>query len=264
MVNNDMNLVISSLKEQNRGSLAKIDATRTIVLMDATGSMYSMLNSVKDTVSLMFERAFAVIKEKTNDTSNVNDYFFMQFVFYRNYNCDKDMLLQSSPWETKADNIRTFLKNIEVDGGMGPEAIEIGLWHAVKESETEEGLSQVILIGDMPAQSEQAVINNRTRCFGENYWSNSRFGKPTHYIEQLDKLISKQIKVHAFYLTEYAKTNFAEIANKSGGHCQELNTNQKNEAEMLTGFVTKQVLDITGGPEFVALYEKKYPKSYST
>ena len=44
------------------------------------------------------------------------------------------MLLQNYPWETNADNFRTFMQSIRVDGGWGEEAIEIGLWHAVKES----------------------------------------------------------------------------------------------------------------------------------
>ena len=59
----------------------------------------------------------------------------------------------------------------EVEGELEieEEAIEIGLWHAVKESEEEEGVSQVILIGDMPAQSKEQVIARRQKHHSEEY-----------------------------------------------------------------------------------------------
>ena len=254
MKDNDMSFVISFLKEKNRGSSAKVNSSRTIVLMSANGSMYTRLSSVKETVIAMFQRVSQII-----------DSFAMQLVFYSNYNCKSDMLLQSSPWETKAENVRKFMQNIEVTGGIGDEAIEIGLWHAVRESEKREGVSQVILIGGMPAQSNDAVINNRRRFFGEEYWSKSRFGKPTHYLEQLQILAGKKIPVHAFYLTDAAKENFVQIAYMSGGRCEKLTTNATHGAETLTNLVTEETLGISGSnkrySKYISLSDIQHTKS---
>ena len=258
MINNEMGVFNSFLKEKNKGFISEPIPSRTILLMDATDSMNSVLPVAKETVCTMFQRASQILNE--------NDSFFMQFALYRNYNVEKsDFLLQSSQWETNAEHLRAFMDNKDPEGGLGEEAIEIGLWHAVNESEQEEGVSQVILIGDMPAQSKEQVIARRQKHHSEDYW-NSKFGKPTDFEEQLNILFTKQIPVHAFYLHEDAKKNFEEIALKTGGRCEKLDIQSEHGAEMLTDFITKEVLRISGGKdkgsELVSLYEKKYPISY--
>ncbi|CAF4705970.1 unnamed protein product [Rotaria sp. Silwood1] len=115
--------------------------SRTVCLMDATGSMYYLLHKCKNTVDIMFERASEILKEQNIKS----DSFQLQFVVYRNYNSREDKILQSSPWETKPDNLRAFMNTIEVEGGWNNEAIEIGLWHANEENERE-NITQVILI----------------------------------------------------------------------------------------------------------------------
>ncbi|CAF3340255.1 unnamed protein product [Rotaria sp. Silwood2] len=145
-------------------------------------------------------------------------------------------------------------------GGMGAEAIEIGLWHAVKESETLDSISQVILIGDAPANSQEEVRKKRAG-FGEAYWEKTRFGKPTYFAYELEKLKSKNLPVHAFYLTRYAKDNFKYIANETGGRCERLNIHSPEGAETLTDFVTEEVLRKAAGDQgdaAVDLYRKIY------
>ena len=73
------------------------------------------------------------------------------------------------PWNTKASNLRAFMDTISPEGGWDNEAIEVGLWHAVNESEMQDSISQVILIGDAPANSQDEVTQKRA-SFGENYW----------------------------------------------------------------------------------------------
>ena len=69
----------------------------------------------------------------------------MQFVVYRDYDCREGGLLQSSSWETKPNNLRNFMTKVNARGGDDyEEAIEIGLWHAVQQSEHPDGISQVI------------------------------------------------------------------------------------------------------------------------
>ena len=54
----------------------------------------------------------------------------MKVAFYRNYDSNKDILYQESNWETHAPNLKKFLAPIDVDGGWGNEAVEVGFYHA--------------------------------------------------------------------------------------------------------------------------------------
>jgi hypothetical protein len=153
------------------------------------------------------------------------------------------------------------MNTIGPEGGAGNEAIEIGLWHAVTETEMPDSISQVILIGDAPANSQNEVTQKRA-SFGENYWKGTRFAQPTYYATELKKLKDKKIPIHTFYLTPSAKTNFEEIARETSGRCEALNIHSAQGAESLTNFVTEEVLRKTAGDQgnaAVELYRKKYP-----
>ncbi|CAF5006004.1 unnamed protein product [Rotaria socialis] len=210
----------------------------------------------------MFERASDILTLK-GLSCNV---FQMQFAVYRNYSSDVNKILEVSSWETKARNLRAFMSTIGPEGGMGEEAIEIGLWHATKESETEGGISQVILIGDAPANTQSDVTEKRTKL-GEAYWEQTRFAVPTYYEDELQKLINKNIPVHSFYLTDYAKDNFQKIAISTNGRCEFLNIKSPQGARSLTDFVTEEVLRKAGGDQgdsIVELYRAKYVKSFTS
>ena len=84
------------------------------------------------------------------------------------------------------------MNTIEVEGGWSNEAIEIGFWHANKENERE-NIIQVILIDDAPPNSKNEVANKR-----ENYWKNTKFAQDTYYEDELAKLTSNSIPVHAY------------------------------------------------------------------
>ena len=251
----DMEAAKEFLMKQNKGTNL-VAASRTVLLMDATGSMSSLLSATKDTVCTMFERASHVLSEK----GLPDDVFWMQFAVYRNYNCDANKILQVSSWNTKASNLHAFMTTIDPEGGMGSEAIEIGLWHAVNESETTESISQVILIGDAPANSQNEITQKRTHL-GENYWKTTKFEKPTYYATELKKLKDKNIPVHTFYLTKSAQRNFEEIARETSGRSEYLDIKSAQGAELLTNFVTEEVLRKTAGDQgdaIVTLYRKIY------
>jgi hypothetical protein len=36
------------------------------------------------------------------------------------------LILQNSGWESKPEKLKTFMNSIDVEGGMGNEAVEIG------------------------------------------------------------------------------------------------------------------------------------------
>ncbi|CAF3762063.1 unnamed protein product, partial [Rotaria sp. Silwood1] len=199
------------LIEENKGAEGT-SSSRTICLMDATGSMSHLLQKSKNTVGLMFERAAEILK-----MNNISaDSFEIQFVVYRNYCCQENKILQHSPWETKPDNLRAFMNTINVEGGLGNEAIEIGLWHANKEHERED-ITQVILIGDAPPNTKTEVTDKR-RHKGEDYWKTTKFfARPTYCEDELAKLISKKIPVHAFYVDNRAQQAFQQIASQTEG-----------------------------------------------
>ncbi|CAF1002767.1 unnamed protein product [Adineta steineri] len=250
------------LLEHNQGANVLANISRTVLLMDATGSMSNLLSLAKDTVCTMFERASTVLMEKNIPS----DAFQMQFVIYRNYNSKEERILQVSSWETKPNNLRAFMNGIGPEGGHGEEAIEIGLWRAAKESESEDSISQVILIGDAPANSEEDVHTKRS-LLGETYWKTTIFTEPTYYEVELQKLKNKNIPVHAFYLHDFAKENFQKIANETGGRCEQLDIHSSSGAELLTNFVTKEVLRKAAGSqgdEVIELYRKKYERTFTS
>ncbi|CAF3594708.1 unnamed protein product [Rotaria socialis] len=252
------------LKKQNQGANLIAASSRTVLLMDATGSMSSLLTAAKETVCTMFERASTVLQEK----GLPNDAFQMQFAVYRDYDCKKDGVLQSSSWETKPTSLRSFMTKITAMGGDDyEEAIEIGLWHAVQQSEQPEGISQVILIGDAPAKDHSAIKRDRQTNGSEAYWSETKYTTPTHYTNELNKLKDKNIPVHAFYLHDGARNNFQKIASETSGRCERLDIYSSEGAELLTHFVTEEVLRKAGGDQgdsIVELYRAKYVKSFTS
>ncbi|CAF1609441.1 unnamed protein product [Didymodactylos carnosus] len=260
----NMNVVKNFLSEQNKGANIINVSSRTVLLMDATGSMSTLLSAAKETVCTMFERASTVLKEK----GLPNDAFQMQFVVYRDYDCKEDGILQSSSWETKPGNLRSFMEKISAKGGGDyEEAIEIGLWHALQQNEQPDGISQIILIGDAPAKDKSAITRDRQDNGGEAYWSKTKFITPTHYKQEVKKLKAKNIPVHSFYLAAGAKRNFEEIASETLGRCESLKIQSSQGAELLTHFVTEEVLRKTAGDEgnaAVELYRKKYVRTTFT
>ncbi|CAM4825739.1 unnamed protein product [Rotaria magnacalcarata] len=257
----EINSVREFLIKENRG-VAGRSCSRTVCLMDATGSMTHLLHKCKNTVGIMFERTSEILKDHKMDSNS----FQLQFAVYRNYNSKEDKLLQSSPWETKPHNLRAFMNTIGVEGGWVNEAIEIGLWHANQEHEREP-ITQVILIGDAPPNSLEEVATKRGK-FGKKYWKNTRFAKETYYEQELGKLMTNNISVHAFYVEKRAEEKFHEIATRTGGRCAMLDINSSLGSDMLTNLVTEEILNNIGGlskgKDLVTAYRKKFSKSYAS
>ncbi|CAF1341009.1 unnamed protein product [Rotaria sp. Silwood1] len=260
LISGKIDSVKTFLIEENKGVEGSY-TSRTVCLMDATGSMYYLLHKCKNTVDIMFERASAILKEQNIKS----DSFQLQFVVYRNYNSKEDKILQSSPWETKPDNLRAFMNTIEVEGGWNNEAIEIGLWHANQENERE-NITQVILIGDAPPNTKDEVKEKRNG-FKETYWKGTKFSKPTYYQDELDKLKAHSIPVHAFFVEQRAETVFKQIAQQTGGRGEMLDINSSSGSQMLTDLVTEEILRNVGGTTkgnaLVEAYRNRYQKGYT-
>jgi hypothetical protein len=163
------------------------------------------------------------------------------------------MILQTSSWENKAQNLIDFLRQVYASGGWGNEAIEIALWQANQE----QNLSQVILIGDAPANTFDMVYQKRERF---NYvWENSsRFPTPTYFEAEVSSLSEKNIPVHAFYVHPQAEENFKFIAEKTGGKSEWLDIESNDASEKLTNLVNIEVLRNIGGSDLVNCYKSKF------
>lgn len=219
----------------NRGAGSEITQSRTICLMDATGSMSTLLQRAKNTVSTMFERAYQVLKDQ-----HCQGAFAMQFAVYRNYSSTAELLFQFSPWASKPDDLRVFMDAIVDEGGQGNEAVEVGLAHVNQEVE-KNGVSQAIVIGDAPPNTQGEVATKRAGR-GETYWGNTAFKTPTFYQSEVNKLAQKKVPVHTFFVADRAKSVFQEIASATHGNCLELDVNSSSGAELLTKHVTETIL----------------------
>lgn len=263
--NNDKVKVNEYLCMLNNGAAITSNiSSRTICLMDATGSMSNLLQKSKNTVALMFSRAKDILMEKGMNP----DCFAMQFVVYRNYSNKQEKILVSSPWESNPANLKAFMDNTEVDGGLGNEAIELGLWHANQESISNR-ITQVILIGDAAANTKIEVLNKRKKYFGEKYWASTKFSVPTFYKDEVKHLKNNHVKVHCFYVDIDARECFEEIAKETGGNSFILDVNDSEQGSaLLTDSVTIEILKDVGSTmgkekELVAAYNAKYAKKYN-
>ena len=190
----------------------------------------------------MFERAYAVLDKNGHDT----DGFQLKLAFYRNYSSPIDLLLQTSSWENKPQNLISFLRAVEVEGGQGNEAVEVGLWQA----NTEPELTKVILIGDAPANSRQEIKKKRDG----KLFTGTKFQNETFYIDELNKLKERKIIINAFYVDNRAKQNFEEIARATNGQASFLDIASPTGAESLTDLITCEVLSDVGGEKLVKAY----------
>lgn len=245
------------LLKQNRGPpLAAATKKRTIVLMDATGSMSSLLDKCKKTVQSMFEKVGTILEAKNNDCS-----LELQFAVYRNYSSGPDLLLQFSTWEANHKSLQTFMASIGVEGGQGNEAVEIGLWHVCQE-DAKCHVDQVLLIGDMPPNTAEEVAAKRNG-YSKGY-SGTRFAASTFYKDETANLKQRGIVVNSFYVSgQCAEVAFKEIACATGGKSQPLDVNSDKGAEDLTNCVAIELLRNAGGQELVDEYKRVFMKGYT-
>jgi len=239
----------------NKGAMLTPTKKKTIILMDATGSMSHVIEATKQTICLMYERAQGILVEKGKD----KDSFEVKFVAYRNYSSGPELILQVSDWEVDSKRLRNFINPIQSSGGQGNEAIEVALCYVSQEDDIlqENGsrISQVILIGDMPPNTREDVVNKRVY----RRWENTRYAQPVYWEDEVNKLANKGIFVHGCYVNECARPAFENISNRTKGTTKSLlMDNPTKAASDLTDLVSIQILEDIGGKELVDLYVRKY------
>ena len=237
--------------------------SRTLCVMDATGSMGNLLDCGKKTIKMVFERA-KVIAEESNYHP---DCFEVAIGFYRNYSSGPIDIFQSSSWIKKSDDMQLFLNNHEISGGQGNEAIEIALWNANRIYDKDQSVPlQIMIIGDAAANTPQEVNSKRagykpgwfTGPKGEDFWNTTIYNSPTYYEKELDELKQKNIKVYTFYVANYAKNCFEKLTTEQNG-CKYLDINNaaKGSQELLDT-LAKVILKGIGGKQLEEKYDQKY------
>jgi len=240
--------------------------SRTVIMLDVTNSMHEALEMTKNQIREFFLRVQQVLQQQQIDSG-----FEMQIVAYRNYNAPINELLEFSPWASQPSNLEAALKKLEVNWGWGPEAIEAGFIYVENESKSKP-ITQVILIGDAPAQTAEDATNKRAQGHGggESYWSSQHpdwapngLGQPAGAADVIQRMRNTRTPVppvHAYYIDKRAKASFEQLANMTNGSSGFLNIRKPGGAEALIGLICTQILETLGGQSARQAYEDMFNK----
>ena len=260
------NLAASNFKEvmtyllgQNKAPKPPPQLQRTMILMDATGSMSGLIVKSKAVIGQTFWRLTEILKEN----GYPENCFQLQLVAYRNYSVPTpDHLIQDSGWQSQPGDLKKWLTTVTATGGICEEAVEVGLQHAVAVAKEPQGLSQVLLIADAPPNPPAKILGYRAQYRGEAVWSTiPRVAVATDYETELAKLISLKVPVHTFPVGNQAwvEPSFKSIATRSGGESYFLDVNSSNGAELLTNTIAQRVLQTAASsPEDAAALLRAY------
>lgn len=233
--------------------------------------MGTLIVQLRAIITRVFEYSGKILDELRESAGGADtNPIFIQIAGYRDYDQGISGVLEVSPWQSRPERLVQFLRDLQAKGGGDyPEAVEIGLWHAVQEMESSTGLTQVILIADAPAKSLDATRRDRQRHGGEESWLRSKFGGPTNFREHMNTLASHRspVTVHTLYLARDPQlvNNFNEIHAMNADTATDrpplhsfLDVSNPAGETLLMDLVSKEILHRAGGEEAVNLYELRY------
>ena len=229
---------------------------KTMILIDGTNSMGKLIDKTKTALQKMLKMIKKVLKDNQIDPSKV----LMKLAVYRNYDQRKELLYQESTWETDAQNLTKFLREINCVGGWGKEALEVGLLKAIEEIPN--GLQQIIVIGDMAPNLESDIAYKQQDEHGKEYWDTNmpNIKHVDFYVEELKK---HAIPIHTMYLQDEAKHSFVRISENTLGKSYYLDVTQKDAADKLIEVVNVQILERMGNPKLLESYRASYGISFT-
>merc|ERR1719198_549919 len=85
--------------------------SRTLMLLDVTCSMHTLLEKTKACIGQFFTRC-----QKVLDVEGIASGFELQLASYSNYNVKVEELVTKSTWEAKPHNLAQFLQGLKVRG----------------------------------------------------------------------------------------------------------------------------------------------------
>ena len=223
----------------NKGANVQ-SAAKLSILIDSTGSMTSCLNQCKIVIQKTIPQLVSFLRKNGIDTES----FEMQVIAYRNYNAPSDEILEYCSFTSNENDLTNFVHSLTPDYGWSEEAIEI----AFKQLNHQEKKPNIImLMADAPAHSKEDMKYKRQTQYGEAYWQSARNGLFTDldWKQELNGFMNQNgdSNIFCFYLTNWAKTNFDEIANIGNGKSMHLNVNnQKESVNRLIGALSETLL----------------------
>lgn len=164
-----------------------------VFLIDATLSMDTLFAQLKIILPQIFNDVYETLGNK-----KVNGLLEIQIALYRNYNSNVSQLLQISTFDNTGDSLREFIKNARVHGGWGHEAVEVGLQYVNSLND----IAQVIIMTDARGNTKDQVQLKREKS---RQYEQERIKKgyvPTLTQTQLEKLLTKKVRVSSFYLVD--------------------------------------------------------------
>lgn len=270
--NASMENIVPFLVDMNQSHTTKYSEilTRTVCLIDATGSMHRTLHAVKVKVVDMFTEVLATLQ-----AAEVPGRFELMVGVYRSYNSyhpSLDKLFLHSSWTAEPDVIQDFLSDPKcnaMEGDMidGFEAIEVALQFVNDHRELCDNTTQVILIGDMPPC--KTLDDVRAKRKRNAFLESSKYSQETWWEAECEKLAARQIPVQAFYVNRFARNGFSKIAEATGGVAKELDMRSESGADILKSFVCESLLknigELKGGDsvsrQLVTKYKELFPNT---
>eukprot|EP00486_Rosalina_sp_Unknown_P011587 CAMPEP_0201592548 /NCGR_PEP_ID=MMETSP0190_2-20130828/190415_1 /ASSEMBLY_ACC=CAM_ASM_000263 /TAXON_ID=37353 /ORGANISM="Rosalina sp." /LENGTH=189 /DNA_ID=CAMNT_0048051373 /DNA_START=1142 /DNA_END=1711 /DNA_ORIENTATION=- len=162
---------------------------------------------------------------------------------YRQYNAPADAILEYCSFTSNENELTNFIHSVDADYGWGAEAVEVAFKQLNRQKKKP---NIVILMADAPAHSKQEMKRKRQRR-GDQYWNDARDGLFTDldWKEELDIFMKENVdtNIFCFYLTDFAKDNFNEIAKIGNGKSIYLDVNDQDKSiALLQGALSETIL----------------------
>eukprot|EP01083_Nonionella_stella_P273234 926814_1 len=237
-------------------------AAKLSIVIDATGSMASCLNQCKIVIKKTVPYLLNFVRDELKEQ---NDSFEIQVIAYRNYNADADNILEFCSFTSDENTLTKFVHSVSPKAGWGPEAVECAFGQLNRQQKKP---NIIMLMADAPAQTKEDITSNKcdtNHGYGRKYWESARggiFKQDLDYKEELGKFMNENdsASVFCFYLTEWAKDNFDEIATLGNGKSSYLDIeDEKASIDLLYVALSETILFKmkNGSNEYVDKFREK-------
>lgn len=207
------------------------------ILLDATGSMASLISTAKTQIRALMRQLMKTLKVK------------MMIAAYRDYCDGRNAIYTTSSLTTNAEELYLWLDRVGAHGGGdGPEAIEYALGQLIGK-----GFHMAVVCGDAPSHSRGEIVTQI-----EKYGFS---GKETRTaVEVAAELWQLQTPVHMLVVGGHSSTteDFKQIARAGGGEQGDL-----DEGTAFLDMITMAALHRAGGTGAVQDYIFKHGKALS-
>jgi energy-coupling factor transporter ATP-binding protein EcfA2 len=256
---------IAFIKEQNLSSLFK-KVSKTVILLDTTGSMGTHITSTKHAITATCEAICGTLK----DFGYSKNSYLIKIIAYKQYddgrgNPEKEFITESA-WTSDPEVIKTFLNGTPARGGSDPgeEAVECAIF-TLKE---EKDLSQVLVFADAGGNTKEQILHHKNKS-GAEHWAKSKYKDVKDFKEELKefKELNKTSKIPFFAYPlsndKTLKNDFEYLAKETGGECKLLDPNSVTAVKELGLEVGSRIVKDVGGEKKGDEMQEKFKQKFS-